>query len=445
MPALNFQQESLIPPQNIEIEEAILGGILLDPEAIERVIDKLSPQAFYVATHGEIYKACVTLHHQSKPCDLLSLTDYLTDRKQLDKIGGQAKLIQLLERTVSAVNIDSLAAVIVEKYTRRQLIKAGVTITAQGYDTSSAITESLDRSEQAIYNISVDRAGNKLTSLRTATATTIAEIDDRRLNCTPPGLTCGFLDLDGMTGGFSRGNLIIVAGRPSMGKSAIAIQMGYNIADKHRLPVLIFSMEMSQEELVQRIIASESGVDSSRLRAGRVSVDEWERVQSAISAMNNLPIYIDDSSNMSVATMRAQARRTCAETGQPLGAILLDYIQLMGNGASENRVEELSKISRDLKGLAREFKVPVIALSQLSRGVESRNDKRPNLSDLRGSGGIEEASDLTIMIYREAYYNPNSIDKTTELIIAKHRNGPTGTAKMIFDPGLTKFKNIARP
>jgi replicative DNA helicase len=441
----NFRTESLVPPQNIEIEEAVLGGVLLDPEAIERIIDKLTPQAFYISTHGDIYKACATLNRQGKPVDLLTVTDYLIDQKQLEKIGGQAKLIQILERTVSAVNIDSLAAVIIEKYTRRQLIEAGNKIQAQGYDTFSTIEESLDRSEQAIYNISADRTGNKLTSLRSATATTIQEIDDRRLNCTPPGLTCGFYDLDGMTGGFTRGNLIIVAGRPSMGKSALAIQMAYNIADKHRLPALIFSMEMSQEELVQRMIASEAGVDSSRLRMGRVSAIEWDAVQSAIERMNQLPIYIDDTSDISVAGMRAQARRACAETGKPLGMILLDYIQLMGNGASENRVEELSKIARGLKGLAREFNVPVVALSQLSRGLESRNDKRPNLSDLRGSGGIEEASDITIMIYREAYYNPGSIDKTTELIIAKHRNGPTGTLKMIFDPALTKFKNIARP
>jgi replicative DNA helicase len=445
MSVTNFRAESLIPPQNIEIEEAVLGGILLDPEAIERIIDKLTPQAFYISTHGDIYKACATLNRQGKPVDLLTVTDYLIDQKQLEKIGGQAKLIQILERTVSAVNIDSLATVIIEKYTRRQLIEAGSKIQSQGHDTFSTIEESLDRSEQAIYNISANRTGNKLTSLRSATATTIQEIDDRRLNCTPPGLTCGFLDLDGMTGGFSRGDLIIVAGRPSMGKTSLGMQIGYNIADKHRLPVLIFSMEMSQEQLVQRLIASEAGVDSSRLRAGRVSISEWESVQSAIAAMNNLPIYIDDTSDISVAGMRAQARRACAETGKPLGMILLDYIQLMGNGASENRVEELSKITRGLKGLAREFKVPVVALSQLSRGVESRNDKRPMMSDLRSSGSIEQDADIIIMIYRDSYYNTNSTDPKTELIVNKNRNGPTGTVKMIFDPALTKFKNIARP
>ena len=441
---VNFRAEILIPPQNIEIEEGILGGILLDPEAIGRVLELLTPEAFYIPAHAEIYRAAVALNSQGKPIDLMTITDYLTDQKQLEKIGGQAKLIQLLERTVSAVNIDSLAAVIAEKYTRRQLIAAGNKITAQGYDTVSKIEVSLDKSEQAIYNISANRSGTKLTTLSSALATTAKDIDERRTTLAPPGLTCDFLDLDGMTGGFSRSDLIILAGRPSMGKSAMGFQVAHNIARKHQLPVLIFSMEMSKEQIVQRFIASEAGVDSNRLRAGRISDIEWSSVLGSIDRMNQLPIYIDDTSDISVAGMRAQARRACAETGKPLGLILLDYIQLMGNGNSDNRVEELDKIARGLKGLAKEFTVPLIALSQLSRGVEARNDKRPMMSDLRSSGAIEQTADIVIMLYRESYYNPNSINKETELIINKNRNGPTGTVKMFFEPGLTKFKNIAR-
>jgi replicative DNA helicase len=440
----NFRAENLIPPQNIEIEEGILGGILLDPEAIGRVLELLTPEAFYIPAHAEIYRAAVALNSQGKPIDLMTITDYLTDQKQLEKIGGQAKLIQLLERTVSAVNIDSLAAVIAEKYTRRQLIAAGNKITAQGYDTVSTIEVSLDKSEQAIYNISANRSGTKLTTLSSALVIAAKDIDERRTTLAPPGLTCDFLDLDGMTGGFSRSDLIILAGRPSMGKSSAGFQIAHNIARKHQLPVLIFSMEMSKEQIVQRFIASEAGVDSNRLRAGRISDLEWSSVLSSIDRMNQLPIYIDDTSDISVASMRAQARRACAETGKPLGMILLDYIQLMGNGNSDNRVEELSKITRGLKGLAREFNVPLLALSQLSRGVEARNDKRPMMSDLRSSGSIEQDADIIIMLYRDSYYNPNSINKETELIINKNRNGPTGTVKMFFEPGLTKFKNIAR-
>jgi replicative DNA helicase len=441
---VNFRAENLIPPQNIEIEEGILGGILLDPEAIGRVLELLTPEAFYIPAHAEIYRAAVALNSQGKPIDLMTITDYLTDQKQLEKIGGQAKLIQLLERTVSAVNIDSLAAVIAEKYTRRQLIAAGNKIISQGYDTVNKIEVSLDKSEQAIYNISANRSGTKLTTLSSALVIAAKDIDERRTTLAPPGLTCDFLDLDGMTGGFSRSDLIILAGRPSMGKSSAGFQIAHNIARKHQLPVLIFSMEMSKEQIVQRFIASEAGVDSNRLRAGRISDLEWSSVLSSIDRMNQLPIYIDDTSDISVASMRAQARRACAETGKPLGMILLDYIQLMGNGNSDNRVEELSKITRGLKGLAREFNVPLMALSQLSRGVEARNDKRPMMSDLRSSGSIEQDADIIIMLYRDSYYNPNSINKETELIINKNRNGPTGTVKMFFEPGLTKFKNIAR-
>ncbi len=939
---VNFRTENLIPPQNIEIEEGILGGILLDPEAIGRVLELLTPEAFYIPAHAEIYRAALALNSQGKPIDLMTITDYLTDQKQLEKIGGQAKLIQLLERTVSAVNIDSLAVVIAEKYTRRQLIAAGNKITAQGYDTVSKIEESLDRSEQAIYNISANRSGTKLTTLSSALVIAAKDIDERRTTLAPPGLTCDFLDLDGMTGGFSRSDLIILAGRPSMGKcvafhsqivladgslktiqeiyndrkaklltlgenlkiqytepsayiddgvkptfrvttclgrqiettithpfltiggwkplseiqagtkvavprtlgtfghetvrdceikilgylladgslsggqpgftnsnleiqadfieavesfndlstrkydsqgkkaptfyvtynrqtllqerkkfatrlseeikksgfsnpriekileldpgivsrwrkasglpnpiiieklvhvlgiaiqdllpsglesiawenpltawlrkiglwgktahsksipdfvfslerrqialllnrllatdgwicilaagpcqvgyctvnetfarqiqhlflrfgiiaklrfrsvkykgglkyawslditdaksiqcvideigiyakdemiknvrtaleqknyqtnrdlipvetwellklakgseswkslatragikgasnihvgkraftrkrlsvlvsvlsasaqttvlqnlassdvywdeiksieyvgeqqvydltipethnfiandicvhnTSAGMQIAHNIARKHQLPVLIFSMEMSKEQIVQRFIACEAGVDSNRLRAGRISDIEWSSVLGSIDRMNQLPIYIDDTSDISVAGMRAQARRACAETGKPLGLILLDYIQLMGNGNSDNRVEELDKIARGLKGLAKEFTVPLIALSQLSRGVESRNDKRPMMSDLRSSGAIEQTADIVIMLYRESYYNPNSINKETELIINKNRNGAVGTVKMMFEPGLTKFKNITR-
>ena len=935
----NFRSTSLIPPQNIEVEEAILGGILLDPEAIGRVAEKLVPEAFYTPTHIDIYLAFLDLNSQGKPTDLLTVTDWLTDQKQLEKIGGQAKLIQLLERTVSAVNIDSLAVLVMDKYIRRELIKAGTEVTQLGYAADRPLEIVLDESEQQILNLTQARPKQGLTPIQEIVATTYKDIQARHDKLIPPGLTSDFSDLDGMTGGFQRSDLIIIAGRPSMGKclaydseivladgliktieelyhqqkaeiltlndnwkfsltkpsvyvddgikpvfkvqtrlgrsiettlthpfltldgwkplsdvqvgekiaipriipvfgkesmpecevkllgyligdgcltqsrvsftninpliqddfitsvrefgnlkvrletsngtraaslfvtanleqsqsnrlqfgirlkqilaehcqitdrqlakeigvspsllcqwqqgicaptpeildrlchllniertdlikldldispdnslllwlreiglaehtahhkfvpdaiftlqrplvalfinrlfatdgwasvlssgqvqlgftsvskklsrqvqhlllrfgivtqlryravkykqerrdawqldltdarsisifiteigvfgkeeaiekvrlalstkkyqtnrdlipisvwsnldmargkeswqsvatragitgtsnihvgkraptrdrllqlatavndldlqnlatsqvywdeiieieyagdkqvydltipdthnfvandicvhnTAISLNIAYNMAKLHKLPVLIFSLEMSKDQLVQRLIASESGVDSNRLRAGRISPNEWEPVYKALDRISELPIYINDNASMMLMEMRSQARKLQAEHGGTLGLIMIDYLQLM-EGSSDNRVQEISKITRGLKGLARELQVPLIALSQLSRGVEARNNKRPMMSDLRESGSIEQDADLIIMLYRDAYYNPDTPDRDiTELIITKHRNGPTGIVKLVFDPALTKFKNLARP
>jgi replicative DNA helicase len=935
----NFRSTSLIPPQNIEVEEAILGGILLDPEAIGRVAEKLIPEAFYIPTHTDIYKAALALNGLGKPTDLLTITDWLIDQKQLEKIGGQAKLIQLLERTVSAVNIDSLAVLVMDKYIRRELIKAGTEVTQLGYAADRPLETVLDESEQQILNLTQARPKQGLTPIKEIVATTYQDIQDRHDQLIPPGLTSDFSDLDGMTGGFQRSDLIIIAGRPSMGKclaydsqivlgdgliatieqlyhqqqaeiltlnnnwqfsltkpsayiddgikpvfkvttrlgrsiettlthpyltldgwqqlsalqvgdkiaipriipvfgkelirecevkllgyligdgcltqnrvsftninpliqadfttavlefgnlkvrvetsngtratslfvtanleqsqvnrqqfgvrlkqllemrvktsdrqlaqeigvspsllsqwqkgisaptpemlnrlceqlridfaelvepdldissdnsllswlrsiglaehtahrkfvpdfiftlqkplvalfinrlfatdgwasvltsgqaqlgfasvseklasqvqhlllrfgiitqlryrsvkykqerrdawqldltdarsistfiteigifgketaiekvrevlltkkyqtnrdlipmsvwsnlniargneswqsvatragiagtsnihvgkraptrdrllqlatavndpdlkdlatsqvywdeiisieytgekqvydltipdthnfvandicvhnTAISLNIAYNMAKLHQLPVLVFSLEMSKDQLVQRLIASEAGVDSNRLRAGRISPNEWDSVYKAVDRISELPIFIDDNASMMLMEMRSQARKLQAEHGGTLGLIMIDYLQLM-EGTSDNRVQEISKITRGLKGLARELQVPLIALSQLSRGVEARNNKRPMMSDLRESGSIEQDADLIMMLYRDAYYNPDTPDRDiTELIITKHRNGPTGVVKLVFDPALTKFKNLARP
>ncbi len=790
----NFRSINLTPPQNIEVEEAILGGILLDPEGISRVSDKLIPEAFYTPVHVDIYKAALTLHGQGKPTDLIAMTDWLIDQKKLDKIGGQAKLIQLLDRTVSAVNIDSLAVLVMDKYIRRELIKAGTEVTQLGYAADRPLEIILDESEQQILNLTQSRPKLGLTPIKEIVATTYQDIQDRHDNVIPPGLTSDFSDLDGMTSGFQRSDLIIIAGRPSMGKclafdsqivlsdgsiatieqlyhqqqaeiltlnnnwkfsltkpsayiddgikpvfkvttrlgrsiettithpyltldgwkqlsalqvgekiavprmipvfgqevmkeceikllgyligaecnahhkfvpnfiftlqkslvaiflnrlfstdgwasvlssgqvqlgfasvseqlvrqiqhlllrfgiiarlkhrsikyqqerlnawqlditdarsistfiteigifgkeeaiarvqtalvnkryqsnrdliplsvwsnlniargqeswqslairagisgtsnihvgkraptrdrllklatavndldlqnlansqvywdeivsieytgdkqvydltipdthnfvandicvhnTAISLNIAYNMAKLHQLPVLVFSLEMSKDQLVQRLIASEAGVDSSRLRAGRISPNEWDPVLKAVDRISELPIFIDDNASMTMMEMRSQARKLQAENGGKLGLIMIDYLQLM-EGGGDNRVQEISKITRSLKGLARELQVPLIALSQLSRSVEARNNKRPMMSDLRESGSIEQDADLIIMLYRDAYYNPDTPDRDiTELIITKHRNGPTGVVKLVFDPALTKFKNLAR-
>jgi replicative DNA helicase len=436
---------NLLPPQNIEVEEAILGGILLDPEAYGRVAELMVPKAFYIPAHGHIYQAAIELHTAGKPTDLLNVSNWLADNNLLEKIGGQAKLVQLVERTVSAVNVDALAVLLMDKFMRRELIQAGNGVSNLGYDTGQTLEQVLDQAEQKVLNITQVRPQSGLTPVSEIVMQTFEEIEARHHSLVPPGLTCDFADLDAMTGGFQRSDLIIVAGRPSMGKTAISLNIAYNMALLHELPILVFSLEMSKEQLVQRMLAGEARIDSNRLRAGRISQNEWEQVYAAIAKISDLPIYIDDTANMMVMQMRSQARRLQAETGKPLGLIMLDYLQLM-EGGSDNRVQEISKITRSLKGLARELSVPIIALSQLSRSVEARNNKRPMMSDLRESGSIEQDADLVIMLYRDAYYNPDTPDRDiTELIITKHRNGPTGVVKLVFDPGLTKFKNLAQP
>jgi replicative DNA helicase len=443
---LNFQTYAdRLPPQNIDAEEAILGGILLDPEAITRVADLLRPEAFYLTAHQEIYRAALVLQSQGCPTDLMSLATWLRDHDRLDKVGGQSKLIQLIDRTVSAVNVDQYAQLVMEKYMRRKLVQAGSEISQLGYETSTDIETVLDQAEQRLFGVTQDRPQQGLTATADILTDTFSEIESRNLGMVLPGLSSGFYDLDAMTQGFQRSDLVIVAGRPSMGKTSFVLNIARNIAAFHRLPVAVFSLEMSKEQLVQRLLASEVRIESGRLRSGRVSQQEWEPLGHAISALSQVPIFIDDTANLGVTEMRSKARRLQAEQGGALGLILLDYLQLM-EGGSDNRVQELSKVTRSLKSLARELCVPVIALSQLSRGVESRTNKRPMMSDLRESGSIEQDADLIMMLYREEYYMPDTPDRgIAEVIISKHRNGPTGTVKLLFDSQFTQFRNLAAP
>ncbi|WP_427158850.1 replicative DNA helicase [Aliinostoc sp. HNIBRCY26] len=433
-----------LPPQNIEVEEAILGGILLDPEAISRVSDRLVPEAFYIKAHKDIYQAAIRLHAQGKPTDLLSVTSWLADNDLLTRIGGRNKLATLVDRTVSAVNIDALAGLVMEKYLRRQLIKAGNEIVQLGYETETELPIVLDQAEQKVFGVTQERPQSGLIHIAETLINNFQEIEERNQGIALPGIPCGFYDLDAMTSGFQRSDLIIVAGRPSMGKTAFCLNLANNIAASMRLPVAVFSLEMSKEQLVQRLLASEAQIESGYLRSGRLSQTQWEPLSRAISMLSEMPIFIDDTPNITVTQMRSQARRLQAEQGVELGLVVIDYLQLM-EGGGDNRVQELSKITRSLKGLARELSVPVIALSQLSRGVEARTNKRPMLSDLRESGSIEQDADLVIMLYRDDYYNSDSPDRgIAEVIVAKHRNGPTGTVKLLFDPQFTKFKNLAR-
>ncbi len=359
--------------------------------------------------------------------------------------------MQLVDRTISAVNIDQYAQLVMDKYARRRLITIGSEVAQLAYDTASPLETILDRAEQKMFSITQDRPSRGLAPTADILTDTFSDIENHSLGLVLPGIACNFYDLDAMTQGFQRSDLIIVAGRPSMGKTALSVSIARNIAHLHKLPVAIFSLEMSREQLVYRLLSSEvrlgrgDGIESGRLRAGRINQHEWEPLGKAFSALSQMPIFIDDTPNITVTEMRSKARRLQAEHGKELGLILIDYLQLM-EGSGDNRVQELSKVTRGLKGLARELNVPIIALSQLSRGVESRTNKRPMMSDLRESGAIEQDADLILMLYRDEYYNPDTPDRgITELIITKHRNGPTGTVKLLFEPQYNRFLNLAMP
>lgn len=434
-----------LPPQNIEAEETILGGILLDSMAIGRVCDLILPEAFYVKAHRDIYETALKLHAQGKPTDLITVTTWLQDHHLLEQVGGISKLAQLVDRTVSAVNIDRYANLVMDKYVRRQLITAGHEIVDLGYDTTQELEIVLDESEKKIFRLSQKRPQEGLIHIADPLVETYSNIEKLHQKTATPGLECGFYDLDAITSGLQRSDLIIVAGRPSMGKTSFALNIAHNIAKNQKLPVAIFSLEMSTEQLAFRLLASEAGIESNKLRSGRIVQQEWETLSIALGNLTTMPIYIDDSSNISVMQMRSQVRRLQTEKKGKLGLVLIDYLQLMEGSGSDNRVQELSKITRALKGLARETEVPVVALSQLSRAVESRTNKRPMMSDLRESGSIEQDADLIIMLYRDEYYHPDSPDTgTAEVIIAKHRNGPTGTIKLLFKPEITQFRNLQK-
>ena len=455
---MSKEAELHLPAQNIEAEESVLGGILIDPEAITRVLDIIKVEMFYVAAHQEIFRACLMLHNQSTPADMMSVTSWLSDRDLLEKVGGQTKIVQLCERTVSAVNIDFYAQLVADKYTRRKLAEAARSVVELAYNNELELNQLLDQAEQKIFAVTQSRTQQGLVPVGDVLTQTFYELENRyNINSTATeasslnGLATGFYDFDAMTNGLQRSDLIIIAGRPSMGKTAFGLEVARKMAEIHHLPVAIFSLEMSKEQLIYRLLASQSkmrstdvGIDSNRLRAGQINDHEWSTVSMAISALSDIPIFIDDTPNPSVTELRSKARRLQAEKGGSLGLILIDYLQLMEGSGSDNRVQELSRITRSLKGLSRELNVPVIALSQLSRGVEARTNKRPMLSDLRESGSIEQDADLVINLYRDEYYNPDTPDRgIAEIIIAKHRNGPVGTVKLLFEPRLTKFENMA--
>jgi replicative DNA helicase len=429
-------------PMNVEAEEAILGGILIDPDAISRVIDLLKPEYFAISAHQRIYSAAVTLLTQGHSSDLITMANWLTDRGQLDSIGGLAKLTQLVDRTVSAVNIDQYADLIEEKYRRRQLIKTGFKIAEAGTQTSRDLEEVIAEAETDILSINNHAKAQTTPSV----ATCLAEVWGSLENSTPPGYLTGLYDLDALMGGLVRKDLTIIAARASMGKTWFAIYLALQIAKTYKLPVVFFSAEMSRESLTKRMLAHVSGINSQRLMWNNIYEEEWKKLSEAVGSLSELPIFIDDTPGVSLtpASMRSVLRRIECEHGN-LGLVILDYLQLLGERNAGNRAQDVGAIAGSCKAIAKEFDVPFVALAQINRGVEARNDKRPLMSDLKDSGDIEQDADLAICLYRDDYYDTESIERDKiELIVRKQRYGSLGTAKCWFNPEKGTFRNILK-
>lgn len=434
-----------LPPSSAEAERNLLGGLMLDKRAWDSVADVITSDDLYRADHRQIFAAIASLSERDQPADAVTVRDYLEQLGKLETSGGAEYLAQIVEDTSSAANIRAYAEIVRDKSLLRRLIEVGGDISASAYETQGRMaSELVDLAEQKVFEIA-DQGARRggFAALKQILPGTIDRLDVlSHSDGDITGISTGFAEMDRLTAGLQRGDLIIVAGRPSMGKTTLAINLAENAAIAHKIPTAVFSMEMSAEQLSFRMIGSIGRVNQQKLRTGRLSDEDWTRIDSAVSMMTNVPIYIDDSAGLSPTEVRARARRLKREHG--LGMIVIDYLQLMQTaGHSENRATEISEISRSLKALAKELDVPVIALSQLNRSVEQRNDKKPVMSDLRESGAIEQDADLIVFIYREEVYQPDTARKgIADIIIGKQRNGPVGEFHLTFLGEFTKFENL---
>ncbi len=433
-----------IPPQSIEAEMAVLGSMLLDREVISQAIEQLDVSYFYKDIHKKIFSAIVKLFDENKGVDLVTLIEELRKANSLDEVGGPGYITSLASGVPTSANFIHYAKIVKEKMILRNLINAATQIVSDCFNTAYDVDSLVDKAEQVIFDVSSKKVEQKFSHLREVIKGSIEIIDNlyqRKQNIT--GLATGFRDLDIKTAGLQASDLIVIAGRPSMGKSALASCIAEHVGVVEKMPVGFFSLEMAKEQLVQRMLCSHARVDAHKVRTGFLSQADWPRLVSAAGKLSEAPIYIDDSPGISVLELRAKARRLKAQFDIKL--IILDYLQLMqGPAKADNRQQEISEISRSLKALARELNVPVIAISQLSRAVEQRSDHRPQLSDLRESGAIEQDADLVILLLREEYYNPTDENKgLAEAIIAKQRNGPVGTINLTFLGEYMRFENLA--
>ena len=433
-------------PHNFLAEKIILSSLLISSEAMEICFRSLTMETFYFRNHQEIYKAIILMYRKKIPLDIVTLNTFLQDNGLLTKIGGIKVLIELVNQVPNLVYLEDYIRLIQDKYIRRSLIKLGYQAINSGYITNISLEKILTDLEIRMFNLANQIKNQDISSSVDVFSKIFLELKQKSLKSDLPGLSSGFYDLDSLTQGFHQSDLIIIAGRPSMGKTALALNLAINIVKNYKLPVLFFSLEMAKEQLAYRLLSIEANINPMRLRTGNLDKNDWLKLDIIIKYLSNLPFFIDDTPNLSIQDIRSKIKKILFEQNQ-IGLIVIDYLQLMQNSKlkSDSRAQELSQITRSLKNIAREFKVPLIALSQLSRNVENRVIKRPILSDLRESGSIEQDADLVLMLYRASYYNLNketeNVPDLTELIIAKQRNGPIGTIQLIFDANHTKFIN----
>ena len=433
-----------VPPQNLDAEKSLLGAVLIDEETLADISEHVTSNDFYEKRHGIIYAGMMRLYEKHKPVDLLTLSDELKRKNEIELVGGSAYLTELTNYVPTAAHAEAYAELVAQKAVRRRLIKASGEISELGYNEDTTTQELLEKAEAELFSVSDQSLKQDLVSIETILTESFDRMEELHRNKgTLRGVRTGYRDLDTMTAGLQRSDLIILAARPAMGKTTFVTNLAYNIATVAKQPVLFFSLEMSKEQLVDRMLSDASGVNAWNIRTGNLSDDDFSKLSEAMGEMAEAPIFIDDTPGMTVLEMRTKARRAMHE--QPLGLIIIDYLQLMqGSGRDGgNRVQEVSEISRGLKLIARELNVPVIALSQLSRSVESRSPQIPQLADLRESGSIEQDADIVMFIYREEYYNPETDRQhITDLIISKHRNGPTGKVELYFDPQRLRFTSV---
>ncbi len=430
-------------PQSIEAEEAVLGAILVNPVSLGRIVEFLKPESFYKPSHKLIYEAMLELFRKNEPIDIVTVSEYLRNEEKLENSGGRAYINDLALNVVTTANIEFYAKIIQEKEIKRALINAGSEIVSMSYENEETDIV-LDNAQKLIFNIASQKDSSDLIPIQELVVESYEQIEERFNNKSDlVGVTTGFYDLNALTSGLQKSDLIILAARPSMGKTALALNIAQNVALQGKKGVALFSLEMPKQQLVKRMLCSEAEVDTQRITSGNMQPRDWEKLVDAMTRLSDARIYIDDASGITVTDIKAKCRRLMLEE-KDLGLIVIDYLQLMEGGGNPNdRNQQISQISRSLKGLARELDVPIIALSQLSRGVESRPDKRPMLSDLRDSGAIEQDADIVMFIYRDEYYNKDNTENKgkAEVIIAKHRNGPTGMVELLFQSNITKFKN----
>lgn len=435
-----------IPPQNTDAEASLLGAILIDSDAIVRIADSISVDDFYDERHQRIYEAIKKLYEKHSPIDVLTLSNQLKEDGFLDVIGGATYLTELTNYVPTAAHVEHYAEIVSQKAIRRRLIKASQDITGLGFDETKSVQDLIEEAETKMFQVSQQHVKQDISSIEDILAESFERLDELHKDKGKiRGVPTGFKDLDNILAGLQRSDLIIIAARPSMGKTALTLNLAHNIATKSEQPVLIFALEMSKEQLVDRMLSMESGVDAWNIRTGNLSDADFEKIGQAMGTLSEAPIYIDDSPGITVSDLRTKARRE--QHQRQLGCIMVDYLQLMSGGGrfggDGNRVQEISEISRGLKAIARELNVPVIALSQLSRSVESRSPQIPQLADLRESGSIEQDADVVAFIYREDYYNPDTDRKNiTDILIKKHRNGPTGNIELYFDKERQLFKSL---